>query len=329
MNRKEFKTFFEGKHFKAAGSNSGLVYGVLEEYPVAVAYNSATRFALNISVETSDLKEKMKALNKENKKLRFTRAKDGVSVYIQVGNREPEDDYRAQTGEVLSILRRVGVRPASVCTLCKQGGCDALIGGGFYYAPVHRRCVDEKENKTVVAAERNEADGNYITGVIGAILGAFVGVIPSLITSLFMERIYSLLFALIPLCIYGGYKLFKGKMNKFVIVLSVVLSVLSVFLLEMEVIVFGIMNEYGVTFSESCAVLAIACKEPDFWGAVLTDCIVPFIFVALGIFIAWGQIRKTNVNLVQDAKALRDTMAPYGDAVLQQDFRSETLNQQN
>lgn len=327
MNRKEFKTFFEGKHFKVTNGSNGLAYGVLEEYPVAVVYNSATRFALNVSVETGDLKEKMKALNKENKKLRFTKAKDGVNVYIQVGNQHPEDDYRAQTGEVLSILRRVGVRPASACAMCKQGGCDALIGGGAYYVPVHRRCVDQKENQAVVEAEKNEADGNYITGVIGALLGAFVGVIPSLITTLFMERIYSLLFALIPLCIYGGYKLFKGKMNKFVIVLSVVLSVLSVFLLEIEVIIFGVMNEYGVTFSESCAVLAIAGQEPGFWGAVLSDCIIPLVFVALGIFIAWGQIRKTNVNMVQDAKSLRDTMMPYGDAMLQQDFGNETLNQ--
>ncbi len=320
MNRKQFKTFFEEKHFKVTGSD--LVYGVLEEYPVAVVYNNGKRIGLNLSVEMSDIKQQIKALNKENKKLRFVRGKDGVIVYIQVGKQNPEEDWRAQTREVLSILRRVGVRPASVCTMCGQRGGDALIGGGAFYVPVHRHCVDEKENQAVVLAERNDAEGNYITGIIGALLGAFVGVIPSLVTTLFMEKIYALLFALIPLCIYGGYKLFKGKMNRVVIVLSVILSVLSVFMLDMEVLIFSIINDYGVTFKDSCDLIAIAASEDStFWGAVLTDSIVPLIFVALGIFIAWGQIRKTNVNMVQDTKALRDTMMPYGDAAMQQDFQ--------
>ena len=71
-----------------------------------------------------------------------------------------------------------------------------------------------------------------------------------------VEKIYALLFALIPLCIYYGYKLLKGKMNKVVIVLTVILSVLSVYMIEMLLLAYYIVAE-GFLISEAIQILSL------------------------------------------------------------------------
>ena len=314
MNKKQFKEFFEAHHFKVVEQGSvAFAYGVLENFPITVVYSGTKKMSVNLSVETGEIKQQIKALNRINKKFRFMRGKDGVIAYIVIDKKQAEEDWRLATGELLRVLRQAGIRPASACALCGQGGCDALIAQGGFYMPVHKRCVDEKANQTLASVDKNENEGNYITGVIGAILGTFVGVLPSVLTSLFMDTIHSLLFALIPLCIYGGYKLFKGKMNRFVIVLTIILSVLSVYLLQFEVCVFWWMKEYGLVFSEAFALLGDALTDSSFLADLTVNSLMEFFFVALGILIAWGQIRKTNVDTLQETNALKDTMMPYGD----------------
>lgn len=130
-------------------------------------------------------------------------------------------------------------------------------------------------------------------GIIGGILGAIVGVLPSFLSVVLVEKIYALLFALIPLCIYYGYKLLKGKMNKVVIVLTVILSVLSVYMIEMLLLAYYMVSDYGLLISEAIQLVGASLLEPSVWTAMTMDALTSFLFVALGIWIAWGRISRT------------------------------------
>ena len=126
-----------------------------------------------------------------------------------------------------------------------------------------------------------------------------------------VEKIYALLFALIPLCIYYGYKLLKGKMNKVVIVLTVILSVLSVYMIEMLLLAYYIVAE-GFLISEAIQIVWASLLEPSVWTAMTMDALTSFLFVALGIWIAWGRISRTAGTEVKTMDQVMATVTPYG-----------------
>ena len=314
MNKKQFQEFFETRHFRQeVQGNYTYAYGVLEGFPVAFLFTGSKSIGVTISVEPEDLKSRVQELKRDYKKFKFHGGKETISAVIRLG-KQPEEEYRTETKELVYALRQKGIRPACTCKFCGQKGADALIPAGNCHTPVHRHCVDDLENKATIAAEENQNSGNYITGVIGALLGALVGVIPSVLTILLMERIYSLLFALIPLCIYWGYKLFKGKMNKAVIFISIILSVLSVYLIQIEVFMFTLMSEYSITLPQTMAFMTELLSEPAFWTEATIDSLSCFLFVGLGIWVAWSQIAKTNASALQEAQELKGRLTPYGEA---------------
>ena len=54
-----------------------------------------------------------------------------------------------------------------------------------------------------------------------------------------------------------------------------------------------------------------AIKYGDVIGTLMADILQYFVFVALGILIAWGRISRTNASVVKSVNDFRTTMAPY------------------
>lgn len=317
MNKQTFQQFMEARQFKVYGMNA---FGVIGEYPVTVIASGSRLWNFVFAVDMTDAKQQIKELRKENKKkYSFVQNNLGLTVSATIRGKQVEQDYDTVVRELTAALRQKGIRPAKTCPFCKQGSCDVLVAHGvtgqglIRYVPAHHRCVDNEAAQTVQNAQENEVHGNYITGVIGAILGAIVGTIPSLLTILAMEKIYAILFALIPLCIYGGYKLLKGKMNKFVIVLTVILSICSIFLLYFEQITYYLVHDFGVAFTDALQLMPELMKDGEVWKEALTSNIMAFVFIGLGILIAWGQISRTGASEIQNAEEIRKTMIPYGE----------------
>lgn len=317
MNKQTFQQFMEARQFKVYGMNA---FGVMGEYPVNVVASGSRLWNFVFAVDMTDAKQQLKELRKENKKkYAFAQHNFGLAVSVTMKDQQAEQDYDTVVRELTAAFRQKGIRPAKTCPFCKQGDCDVLVAHGVTgqgmigYVPAHRHCVDNMAAQTVDKAQKNEENGNYITGVIGAILGAIVGTLPSLFTILAMEKIYAVLFALIPLCIYGGYKLLKGKMNKFVIALTVILSILSIILLNMEELLYYLVHDYGLAFGEAFTFLGEIVGDGQFWAELLPSNIMAFVFIGLGILIAWGQISKTGASEIHNVEEIRKTMIPYGE----------------
>ena len=209
-------------------------------------------------------------------------------------------------------LGHAGLHPLETCPYCGGGNCDAAALTGKGYRPVHYRCLQAEAGKAHNKADINRENGSYLLGVLGALIGMLVGTIPTFLTVVYLEMEYSILFALIPICAYFGYKLFSGKMNKAALIVSILMAVLGVFILNFEYIVFSIMREYGFSFSEALSFVPDLLRDGEIWAAIAADSLQEFFFSALGVVIAWGLISRTASGAAANADAALRLAQPYG-----------------
>lgn len=203
-------------------------------------------------------------------------------------------------------LTRAGLCPLDHCPYCGAPFCDTSAMTGRDYRLVHLRCLREAADKARDKAESNGHNGSYLLGALGGILGMIVGTIPTLLTVYFMSMENSLLFALIPICVYFGYKLFGGKMNRSALILSVVLSVAAVFLINFELVALFIMDEYGASFGEAMRVMPEILTDGSFWAEVALNSLQEYLFTGLGLIVAWRLISVTDAGSADElAAALR------------------------
>lgn len=194
------------------------------------------------------------------------------------------------------------------CPICKQGHCNGLafLRGG--YVPTHLACVEGQTQATLDKAERETVSGNYVTGLIGALLGGVVGTIPNVLAAVWAERVVALLYALIPICAYYGYKLLRGKMNRGAFVCTLVASVVNLFV--MQYIQVYVLIAQRLNFFSPRIVLQL------YWdmltgGNLTADLVQSAIFLALGLWISWSVITRTAKQDAHAASAVAATVQPY------------------
>ena len=314
MTREEISSFAAAWGFRMVGDK---MVGVFQGYPFSALFRSGSTSVLNASLvlaktpKNRSVKELKGILPKGVTVSRFNvstmmlacSARDGELTIKFV------EGMKALTG----LLREEGLLPPERCPLCNQGGCDAaaLTGSGPVgsYLPVHQRCCQERSYSAVSHAEVNSLKGNYLPGFIGAMLGGAVGAIPSILTIIFLETIYALLYALIPLAAYYGYKLFKGKMNLAATVAAVVSAVFQLFMVEWTVFWYALHVEYDIWPNPFQTVMLYyqVAKVSD----MVADMAMPALFTILGLWIVFSQITRTNKTAVVDANAALDSITPY------------------
>lgn len=224
-----------------------------------------------------------------------------------------KEDYEPQLTVILdaavNALRQNGVEPADTCAVCGASGVDSncLIDT---FQPVHAACVRNLKEDTIAAAERNENQGSYLLGIIGAILGMLLGLIPNVLSIVFGDRIWSLLFALVPLAAMFGYRKLKGKQNAAAIVIVVILSLIGVVVLECIINCIYLMQEYQVDFGAALSAILQFLFTGEGIAAFVQDGLELFLFMALGIFISWRYVFQTNQTHVASMDAVTGTLRP-------------------
>lgn len=218
--------------------------------------------------------------------------------------------FTAAMDAVTSALQEADVSVPDKCPFCKQDHCDALALIGGAYQPAHRTCCQERSYSVSTDAEMNDRQGSYFTGLIGAVLGGILATLPSLATTVWMERIYAALFFLIPLGVYYGYKLFRGKMDKTAGVISVIVSLAMPFVLEMLVFYVSVAKEFHILPS----IFATSAWYFDLYtpGEMVASMAMPYVFVIFGIAVTFKQITRTSANDVADAGNLLESMTSFG-----------------
>ena len=284
--------------------------GFIDGWPV---YLSGAGQMISLAVKTSDernrmvlsrLKELIRPWNvgqtwaRHDLRLLFNqRTKGGLSVGEMVR-------------QCLRLLRDLGVAPYDVCPVCGLGGCDVAALHGSVFRLAHGECLTDQAATAKGRAERNERTGSYALGFVGALIGMLVGTVPSLVVIIATETIYSLLMALIPICAYYGYKLFRGRMNKAALAISALMTVLGVLVIQWELVFYYTMNTYHLSVGKVAAFVWQQMKDPAVWGAILKESASDYVMAGIGFLASLGVVGRTGRDEARDARVLAETARP-------------------
>lgn len=271
-----------------------LFYGMTDGWPIMLG-------AYMLTVTTSDPgKYNMDQIKSADPMVKKVRYKDGK---LMIAFRTKAKELVSPIRTVLTALSSLGFEPTQECPVCGQTGCDCAIFLKNEFRLAHTACLDTLDSDAAQTKQSGEK-GSLLLGILGAFLGMIVGTLPNTFTILDMQMEYSIFFALIPICAYFGYKLLHGKMKRPIpLIVSVIMSVLGVFMLMFEVVTISVMKEMEIETGEFFTVFGILIKESEMWSAILTDSFQEFLFTGLGLLVAWRIIASTPAETAMNIAA--------------------------
>lgn len=302
-------------------TQSGVVlFGLVNGFPVYVPNAGGNVFKIMIGRLPG--KEEKKTLNAMLKqcggKLTYY-AGDGLSVAFRHGN---VCDFISSATQVLG---QAGFYPSDTCRICGGGSCDAAAWHKNAFGPVHNSCLQLRLYEAQSNhAETEDSSANLLPGLLGALLGMIVGTIPSFLTILLMGYIFAILFALMPVCAYYGYRLLGGRMKgKTPLIVSIVAAVAGVFVLNFEQNMYYLMHDMGYSFARAMRLMQRVIGEPAFWSETMSDSISCFIFAALGVLYAWRLISTTSESNLKQTQAVQNLAYRYPQTTQVPEYYSE------
>lgn len=300
---------FEANQLNLTLSANGWHYGVIDLWPVALAQVNRT-VQLQVVPEQKQGKANVKALKRECKGWARIQWNTNVLLLTLRPNKFTGNIADCIKAAVRS-LGRAGLTPSPVCPLCKNGNCDVTAPFGNTYRQTHRSCLSLKAAEARQKNERNKSNGSYLTGIIGAIIGGIIGCIPSVLSIILADTIYALLFAIIPICSYFGYKLLNGKMDKVALICSVVMALLGVYIINFIVLGYYAADYYDINFKETLQIMPLFLTDGETWVSITKDSLLEFFFAALGLLFAWRIISRTGNQNAEAWEAVFRAAEPY------------------
>lgn len=299
MDLEQFQDFTARRSCRIVKNNA---FGVCQGYPFAVSLHKGMQSLLDVSFwfgakAPGKVFRELRRAMKPFKASAMHPAPNRLGFMLSCRGEDTEQKFDDALAAAVAVFAAAGLSAPVQCPICHRAGCDtlAVVGGG--YVPVHRACLDAALARQAESAQRSLTGGNYFTGVLGALLGAMVGALPSLLTIWFLSRAFGLLFALIPIGAYQGYKLCRGRLNRAATAVAVVVSVLQVFVLEQALFYIAIVTQldYWPNVLESVGYYFQVMS----FGDMIGDMAVPLLFVGLGIWVAWRMISQTGATALQ------------------------------
>ena len=114
------------------------------------------------------------------------------------------------------------------CPYCFMGSCDiAGMYGNMSARRMHRQCYLNNRNTQIDKIK--SSDGNYVTGIIGAIIAAILVVGLADLLVLGLDRIFYILYLGFPLFIAAGFRMGKGPYGAAGTFCHVTVSVLAMY----------------------------------------------------------------------------------------------------
>ncbi len=309
MTQDQLQSLAAAKGYKLAGNH---MVGSHRGYPFSAVLTTkristlTTGFALARNAAPKAVRGIRKALPKGCSVM----ARNGQLVLICSGKENLADSFLEALDTVTAALAARKAMPPANCPLCKDKmkPCDALalVNG---YVPVHRECCQSRAYSKVAMAEVNTIRGSYLTGILGAILAGLIASIPVVLSMWLLDSIYAVLYALIPLGAYYGYKLCRGKMNRGALVIIVLVCIIELFAIEQIIFYIAIVEAYAV-YPSILDTVPLYFSLMTF-GDIMGDMTISFLFLLLGLWMTFRVIKRTNQSEIQDSSVMLESMMPY------------------
>lgn len=136
--------------------------------------------------------------------------------------------------------------------------------------------------------------GSYLTGIIGAIIGGLIATIPWIIAYVYGGMMLSILAALIAAGEFYGYKICKGKINKHLPQILMILAIIIVTIATLVIIPGLLIQKEGINVSFTN--IQRLYQNEEFATAMMKDFVISVIFTILGASIITANIKKQLEN---------------------------------
>ena len=208
--------------------------------------------------------------------------------------------------------------PPTTCKIC--GGIDsdtvAIVENALNY--VHKACLERHQQEVQQALEEKELNPKTIEGFLGGLIGGAVGAIPALIALVLFNYFIGVLFALIPLGIFYGWKLLGGKLIVLTRIFTIVYTIFMSFFVWILFLAIYVRNSFAyydgieITLGESINfVFENISAHPEFlWEHALTDILFAFGSAIVGIWMVWRFISRTDASVLAQVQAALNEAVP-------------------
>ena len=151
-----------------------------------------------------------------------------------------------------------------------------------------------------IKTEKEKAKGSYITGIIGALIGGIIATIPWILVYVYGQMMFSILAALIAFGEYYGYKIARGKVNKKLPVILMVMALVIVSITTLVVIPGLLIHNEGIAVTTEN--IQRLYQNSEFSTAIVKDFVISFIFTILGASIVTSNVKRKLSNNEEDGK---------------------------
>jgi hypothetical protein len=250
------------------------------------------------SISLEQLKIAVLAKKKIYKLARFENKNNVLNFVINSDTNAQKNMERVNEllHDLTSLLAQLGL--ANGCKLCASDVPVDAVRIGADVAGVCAECQEKLKQEFTGNVEKNAFEGNYFTGIIGALLGSLVGAALWLLVS-YLGFYASIVGFVMAFLAQYGYRLFKGRIQRgmpVIILLAVIFGLMAANTVEIAI---GLAQdpEVGLTFVESLRIAPQAFYNTEYfyvdkvWGNV-----------GLGLLFAFLGSWRTIKNLSEETK---------------------------
>lgn len=262
------------------------VYGVFKSYPVVVVYDKVRK----VFLITVNAKEPEGSDNEKNRDMFSAMAKEVANVnYVSynegIVSINLKDNKKTSSEALAEILKKV----TSYCQLegfvhtCKY--CENENGLDFYsiQGNVEVICPECYEKIVNATTEKSAKRENIDMGVVGAVLGALIG--GAIWVGVYqLGYIVAIAAYLMVVCAVKGYEKLAGSLSKKGLWISIIVSIIVLFLAEYVCIGVEIYKVFDVTIFEAIKAVPSFMELPEIMGAFIKDIVIGYVFMAIASF---------------------------------------------
>ncbi|MDF9825277.1 hypothetical protein M2475_001709 [Breznakia sp. PF5-3] len=250
------------------------------------------------------LKNLKDALKKD--KVTITLVKENQLHFVIRTKRNEDETERLNTllNKIDAQFKTLGIHAQHTCPLCNQANCDSMyVDENRSLIPIHSGCKPKLIEQTIQNYKDTEAGAKNLRGILGLLLGGFVGAFASIFTILFLDTEFLVLYALIPIASFYGFKLLGGQPGIVPTIIASVWSFIQVFVVIILTYYFYFDGAFSLGDSITNVFSDIGFLFETTWFG--------FLSVAIGLFPMFSEgLNTANVRSNSFMKAM-DNIIPY------------------
>lgn len=213
---------------------------------------------------------------------------------------EDNPQFQSDMDDLTRAFKAASLVQDERCSLCRQDTAEPLQTKlwGVFAVKVHPSCVGSHHDH--VMDEYAQEGQRYVRlplSLFLGLLGGFVGILPMTIILMISGSYYSILFALIPIGAYFGYKFGNAPMRKVMIYSVIGITIFVVVCTQL------VLWSYYALFAETTLWEVLAYSDGR--ALFFNDLLISMLFSGLGLFLSWRVFSKTSEQRVNDIEKMK------------------------